>query len=483
MNWRSTRNASVPGSSPDSPRIPEPQTHQTLSPGERTTFGTRFGFDFSRVNIHDEATAERIASAHHAQAVTQGQDIMFARGRYAPGTPTGDALLAHELAHVVQQSQNGGPADRDEAEARADAAASQVVQGRSVSPHALGGAPSGLQTKPDDAPVLPAAGPSASLASAEIESSEAIDKTNPKIVQIAQAYKASAGTRVAVSADLSADAKNSSERERTERGQLGSRMIQVRAALESLGVPADAIDITPATAYATSAHGQVSAAVRQRAAPPPPFAPPMPAPPGLTPNVPPALATTVPSLNLEFTYGPVTISLPKEVRAKLPITLRGAKKLVIDLSAQVPGKFAFKITLDGLPYLRIALKAGAELDTKNTSVTGSAGLVIETTASICDTPDLGETREKIKTAGEKLNKAAQEYQAAADDDKLSKAIDIASVLGEIYDAIDKAKVKCKEQPRATFEFGYKRLLTPGSETDPSKLPPLDYAGVTGTFHF
>jgi outer membrane protein OmpA-like peptidoglycan-associated protein len=52
---------------------------------------------------------------------------------------------------VLQQSQGGNSGD---AEARADAAADQVVQGHSVSPHALGGAPVSLQAKPDDAPAV-----------------------------------------------------------------------------------------------------------------------------------------------------------------------------------------------------------------------------------------------------------------------------------------------------------------------------------------
>lgn len=42
-------------------------------------------------------------------AFTVGSDIAFARGAHRPGTLTGDALIAHELAHVVQQASAGGP--------------------------------------------------------------------------------------------------------------------------------------------------------------------------------------------------------------------------------------------------------------------------------------------------------------------------------------------------------------------------------------
>ncbi len=469
----------------------EPARGQALPQPQQDVFGARFGMDFSRVRIHDDAAAAGFAAAHRAQAVTQGENVMFAQGRYAPGTAAGQNLLAHELAHVVQQSQGERVAHAADPEARADAAAAQVMQGGHVSPRALGRAPHGPQAKPDDAPPIPSPViPIAqSLASVELEAGEAIGKTNPKLVQIAESYKAGSGlggaARVQLSADLTADAKNSSARESAERSKLGGRMREARDALVALGVPSDAIDISPATAYSTSAHGQVSAAVSKRSAMPP-LTPPMTLPPqGVVPpaNIPPAPSASLPSLDLDLTLGPVTVSLPKEVRAKLPIPLRGALKLVIDIGFEVPAKFSLKITLDGTPHLRVSLKAGAEVDPKNTSATGSAGLVIESTASVCDSPDPGETREKIKTAGDKLNKAAQEFQATTGSDKLGKAFDIAGAIGEIYDAVDKAKAKCKQQPRAALEFGYKRLITPGSEADPTKLPPTDYVGITATFHF
>jgi len=55
------------------------------------------------VRIHSGSSAGRIATSMGANAVTVGKDIFFAPGRYAPGTPGGDRLLAHELAHVAQQ--------------------------------------------------------------------------------------------------------------------------------------------------------------------------------------------------------------------------------------------------------------------------------------------------------------------------------------------------------------------------------------------
>jgi len=59
--------------------------------------------DFSRVRVHTGAAGAALAGRLSARAVTMGDDIAFAPGQYQPGTPVGDAILAHELAHVVQQ--------------------------------------------------------------------------------------------------------------------------------------------------------------------------------------------------------------------------------------------------------------------------------------------------------------------------------------------------------------------------------------------
>jgi hypothetical protein len=63
-----------------------------------------FGHDFSRVRIHHDTPAAEMAASVHARAFTLGADIAFGSGEYRPGTLVGDALLAHELAHVAQQS-------------------------------------------------------------------------------------------------------------------------------------------------------------------------------------------------------------------------------------------------------------------------------------------------------------------------------------------------------------------------------------------
>lgn len=61
-----------------------------------------FGADFSDVRVHDGSESARLSRGMQARAFTHGSDIHFDAGEFRPGTPDGDRVLAHELAHVVQ---------------------------------------------------------------------------------------------------------------------------------------------------------------------------------------------------------------------------------------------------------------------------------------------------------------------------------------------------------------------------------------------
>jgi Domain of unknown function (DUF4157) len=78
-----------------------------LDAATRTFMEPRFGHDFSRVRVHADAKAAESARAVNAVAYTVGPDIVFAAGAFRPGTGPGRRLLAHELAHVVQQNRVG----------------------------------------------------------------------------------------------------------------------------------------------------------------------------------------------------------------------------------------------------------------------------------------------------------------------------------------------------------------------------------------
>jgi len=83
---------------------------QPLDAATRSFMEARFGHDFGRVRVHAGARADASARAVDARAYTVGRDIVFAEGRYEPGTDAGRRLLAHELTHVLQQTGGGGPA-------------------------------------------------------------------------------------------------------------------------------------------------------------------------------------------------------------------------------------------------------------------------------------------------------------------------------------------------------------------------------------
>ena len=76
-----------------------------LDPSTRRSMEARFGYDFSGVRVHDDARAAATAAGIDAAAFTVGEDVVFGAGRFDPTAPQGRHLLAHELAHVVQQSQ------------------------------------------------------------------------------------------------------------------------------------------------------------------------------------------------------------------------------------------------------------------------------------------------------------------------------------------------------------------------------------------
>jgi hypothetical protein len=80
---------------------------QPLDDATRAYFEPRFGYDLSGVRVHTGGVAEQSARDVNAHAYSVGQDIVFGANRYAPGTTGGQALIAHELTHVVQQGRPG----------------------------------------------------------------------------------------------------------------------------------------------------------------------------------------------------------------------------------------------------------------------------------------------------------------------------------------------------------------------------------------
>src|SRR5215470_14124253 len=74
-----------------------------LAGATRADMERRFGTSFGAVRLHTDAAAADSARSLGARAFTTGQDVYFAQGAYRPETGEGRRLLAHELAHTVQQ--------------------------------------------------------------------------------------------------------------------------------------------------------------------------------------------------------------------------------------------------------------------------------------------------------------------------------------------------------------------------------------------
>jgi hypothetical protein len=89
-----------------------------LEPQTRLGMERQLGANLTNVRIHADRSSGRLADAAGAAAYAHGLDIVFAPGRYAPSTPRGLRLLAHELAHVVQQT---GGSSRASSHASSDA--------------------------------------------------------------------------------------------------------------------------------------------------------------------------------------------------------------------------------------------------------------------------------------------------------------------------------------------------------------------------
>jgi hypothetical protein len=79
-----------------------------LGPATRAFMEPLFGHDFSRVRIHTDAQAAESARALNALAYTVGRDVVFGAEQYKPQARAARRLLAHELAHVVQQQGRSG---------------------------------------------------------------------------------------------------------------------------------------------------------------------------------------------------------------------------------------------------------------------------------------------------------------------------------------------------------------------------------------
>lgn len=176
---------------------------QPLDPVTRAFMEPRFGHDFSQVRVHSDERAAESARAVNALAYAVGPNVVFETGRYRPETADGRSLLAHELAHVRQQSSqvfSPGTAlclapPLDVGEEQADLAAESVAAGYAAGTEAGGGQQRSPLLRRQTAGTAEAASPGAATAAPakEVAPSEAkgVGLNDAEFAAIAdQIYKA-----------------------------------------------------------------------------------------------------------------------------------------------------------------------------------------------------------------------------------------------------------------------------------------------------
>ena len=81
-----------------------------LPDGTRAKMEDHFGANLGGVRVHADSEAASLNRELNADAFTVGSDIFVAEGKYNPSSSEGQGLLAHEIAHVGQQTGFGGQA-------------------------------------------------------------------------------------------------------------------------------------------------------------------------------------------------------------------------------------------------------------------------------------------------------------------------------------------------------------------------------------
>jgi outer membrane protein OmpA-like peptidoglycan-associated protein len=144
---RNRRPSQTAGAPSGLPRFVKPSGGKPMEASARSAAERAYGRDLKDVHVHTGGEAAGNASALHARAFTSGRDIVFGEGEYAPGSSEGRRLIAHELAHVVQQSGGTSPGvstPSDDFERTADCAAEHAVRGEPAKLDVTG-APPALQ--------------------------------------------------------------------------------------------------------------------------------------------------------------------------------------------------------------------------------------------------------------------------------------------------------------------------------------------------
>jgi hypothetical protein len=114
-NRRGTAGTTIPGDIPPAVREVLSSRGEPLGGAVRNRLETHLGANLGHVMVHADHKAAASARSVDARAYTVGSHIVFGAGQYQPGTTLGDVLLAHEAAHVAQQTSGQARTGHDHA--------------------------------------------------------------------------------------------------------------------------------------------------------------------------------------------------------------------------------------------------------------------------------------------------------------------------------------------------------------------------------
>jgi hypothetical protein len=179
-----------------------------------------------------------------------------------------------------------------------------------------------------------------------------------------------------------------------------------------------------------------------------------------------------------FQTGPVvyTVNLPQAATVTLPVELRHARHISFQLVANASGNFSFNLTLDGLPHLQVTAFAGYDVG----SGMAATGLRLTATRQVRRVMDPISARERIEQAGQRLQAAINQHNAAATAETtggpaaqsqpqsdLERAKAVVSAIGEMYGTVKEVNSRGRAVPQWSLELGG-RWSTRGSGLDPAE---------------
>lgn len=435
---------------PDSVNQTLRSSGEQLSPSIRAHFEPRFGHDFSQVRVHRESIAADSARAINAHAYTVGNHLVFGSGKYAPQSPAGRELLAHELTHVIQQCQSGGlnlSSAQREGEARQ---ASTAISRGSALPR-ISAASTAISRDPE-----PASEDDASFA----------------------ATLAEATCDIGALCRLSDSAPTVVTHER-----LMSAYSLCYPGISPVSLIAGNPCLTPnfgLPALPTASASPTAPGPRRR---PGPLAAP-----ASTPAPASGGGLSLPSTTISFNIGAaaVTVDLPASLAIRLPVPFRGAERVVFSLNASTDA-FSFSATINATQHVRIIANAAI-----TTEGVGSAGLTVQTTRTSCQAVGPAAARSALQSAGTRLRDAIQAVQTppAVDPDasELSRTFapharyaEVVAAVVHLNSEIERIQAPCREVPVASVNFGVQGQLTTPDDPEDRGVPT--FAGVSLGLHF